>query len=429
MFKKAARRVLALVAVTPLAALTLLGHQPAAVAASTPGTLFAITGSQHLVKVDPATGNFTFVTDLNTPNFPQSFDLTSDPTGHRLFAERFEVLSFNFPPVFAEELLTVDSQTGAILSAPQFAGNAPADLAFDTSSQTLFGFTGTEIVKIDPTTATLTPFAAVGTGFGAFIYQMTVSSNAHKIYLSQENVGFPFPANPTTIFTIDTVSGLVSPGVVLDASVRWVVADGASLFGILDSAQLNLVAINPATGTTTFVANLGTRGNAFTQTGPAVDPTTHTVYADLKVFTLGFQDDLFSVNDQTGASSFAVIFPAQIVSIAFEAPPAITPESIKDDVRAALSSGGIDNAGIANSLLAKLNAAADARATSTASGARTSPARTNGCATAANIYQAFVNEVTDLSVGTVTSTTRPHILPAIADQLVSEAQFLIANCP
>jgi hypothetical protein len=431
MLKKSARRILALLTLAPLAVVPWIS-QPIAVTASSPGTLFAITQQQLLVKVDPSNGQFTVLTSLfpncsgNCPLDSQSFDLTSDPTNRRLFAERFESFSFNFPPVFVEELLTIDSQTGAIVSHPQFTQNAPGEIAFDTSTHTLFGFTGSEIVKVDPTTAALTPFATIGSGFGAFIYQMTISSTAHTVYLSQEDISLPTPNNPTTIFSIDTVSGAVSPGVVLDTSVRWVVADGSQLFGITDNA-LNLVAINTTTGATTFVANMGF--NSFIPSGPTVDQANHTIYTDVAVFTFGFQDNLFAINDQTGASTFAVIFPQQIVSIAFEGPPPITSESIKDDVRSALASGAIDNAGIARSLLAKLNAAADAREGATASGARTSGARLHGCATAAHIYQAFINELTSLSGATVSSTTRPHVLPATAARLISEAQFLIANCP
>ena len=58
----------------------------------------------------------------------------------------------------------------------------------------------------------------------------------------------------------------------------------------------------------------------------------------------------------------------------------VTPESIKDDVNQFLQSGAIKNHGKANSLLAKLNAAAAARAR-------------GQCSTAANIYQAFINEL------------------------------------
>ena len=422
-------RCLSLVFLAPVALLPLL-IQPAAATSGAAGTLFATAQSQRLVKVDPTSGFLTLLTGLfpncsgNCPLDSQSFELTSDGVNHRLYAIRTNSFSFNFPPAFTQELLTIDSQSGQILSNPQFTRNAPGALAFDTSSHTLFGFTGTEIVKVNPGTATLTHFATVGAGFGAFVYQLTLSSSAHKIYLSQDDMSLPAPSNPTTIFTIDTTSGAVSAGLVLDTSVRWVVADGADLFGITDHA-LNLVGINLTTGGTTFVANIGSISNSFLPSGPTVDPTTHTVYVDVSVFdqSLGFQDHVFRVNDQTGAQTSSVIFGESLTSIAFEAPPQVTPQSIIDDVRAALASGAIDNAGVAGSLLAKLSAAADARA-----GTAASSTRLSGCATSANIYQAFINEVNAQS-GAVSSSTRGHITPAAASKLVSEAKFLIANCP
>jgi hypothetical protein len=404
--------------------------QPAVATTGPSGALFAITQSQELVKIDPTSGSLTQLAGLfpnctgNCPLDSQSLQLTSDPTTHRLFAVRMNSFSFNFPPVFTEELLTIDSQTSQIVSNPLFTSNAPGELAFDTSTHTLFGFTGTEIVKVDPATAALSHFATVGTGFGAFVYQMAVSSSTHTIYLSQEDISLPPPANPTTVFTIDTTSGAVSSGLLLDASVRWIAADGGSLFGITDNA-LNVVGINMTTGATTFIANVGFISNSFIPSGPTVDPTTHTIYVDVSVFdqAFGFQDHIFAVNDQTAAQSSSAIFGQLLTSYAFEAPPLATPESIKDDVRTALASGAIDNAGIVNSLLAKLNAAADARARSAASGSRST-----GCGTAARIYQAFINEVGAQRAANA-SSTRGHISAVTATQLISEAQFLIANCP
>jgi hypothetical protein len=429
MFKKLGRLLIA-VSLTCLALVPLLSR-PAAATSSPTGTLFAVTQSQELVKIDPTSGILTPVTGLfpncsgNCPLDAQTYELTSDPTNHRLYAVRTSSFSFNWPPVFTQELLTIDSQTGAILANPLFTTNPPGDLAFDTSTHTLFGFTGTEIVKVDPGTATLTHFATVGAGFGAFIYQMALSSSAHKIFLSQEDISLPAPTNPTQVFTIDTTTGAVSPGVALDVPVRWVVVDGDNLFGLTDLFSLNVVAINTTTGVTSYLAGTGySTGGAYIPTGPTVDPTTHTIYVDVVASNFNFQDHMLSINDQTGGqpSSDAGLFQS-LTSIAFEAPPQITPESIKADVRAALASGAIDNAGLANSLLAKLNAAADARATAPASGARL-----NRCTTAASIYRAFINEVNALGGG-ASSGARGHISATTASQLISEAQFLIANCP
>jgi hypothetical protein len=86
----------------------------------------------------------------------------------------------------------------------------------------------------------------------------------------------------------------------------------------------------------------------------------------------------------------------------------VTPESIKDDVNEFLAMGAIRNRGLANSLLAKLNAAAVARAR-------------GNCDSADNRYEAFVNELQAQSGNGVD--------PAAAAIMIADAQYLIAHCP
>jgi hypothetical protein len=86
----------------------------------------------------------------------------------------------------------------------------------------------------------------------------------------------------------------------------------------------------------------------------------------------------------------------------------VTPDSIKNDVTQFLAAGKIKNNGLANSLLAKLDAAAKARAG-------------GNCATAANIYQAFINELSAQSGKGVDA--------AAAAIMIADAQYLIAHCP
>src|SRR6266542_820653 len=86
----------------------------------------------------------------------------------------------------------------------------------------------------------------------------------------------------------------------------------------------------------------------------------------------------------------------------------VTAQSIEDDVKRFLSSGAIRNAGEANFLLAKLDAAAKARAR-------------GQCSTAAHIYQAFINELQAQSGKGVDA--------AAAAIMIADAQYLIAHCP
>lgn len=86
----------------------------------------------------------------------------------------------------------------------------------------------------------------------------------------------------------------------------------------------------------------------------------------------------------------------------------VTPESIKGDVTYFLQSGAIKNEGVADSLLAKLDAAAKAFAA-------------GNCATADNIYQAFINELNAQSGKGVDATA--------AAIMIADAQYLMAHCP
>jgi hypothetical protein len=86
----------------------------------------------------------------------------------------------------------------------------------------------------------------------------------------------------------------------------------------------------------------------------------------------------------------------------------VTADSIEGDVAQFLNSGAIKNSGQANSLLAKLDAAA--------------AARTRGqCSTASNIYQAFISKLQAQSGQGVDATA--------AAIMIADAQYLIAHCP
>jgi probable HAF family extracellular repeat protein len=87
---------------------------------------------------------------------------------------------------------------------------------------------------------------------------------------------------------------------------------------------------------------------------------------------------------------------------------AITTTGMRQAISQLLASGAIKNAGIANSLIAKLNAIEAARAT-------------GDCATAASIAQAFIHELQ--------AQSGKGVAAAAASTLIADAQFLIANCP
>jgi len=86
----------------------------------------------------------------------------------------------------------------------------------------------------------------------------------------------------------------------------------------------------------------------------------------------------------------------------------VTPDSIEDDVNEFLDMGAIRNSGLANALLATLDAAAQARAR-------------GNCKVAANDYQAFVNQLQAQSGNGVNATA--------AAIMIADAQYLITHCP
>ena len=96
---------------------------------------------------------------------------------------------------------------------------------------------------------------------------------------------------------------------------------------------------------------------------------------------------------------------ASTTTVTFEV--IVTPESIKEDVRYFLSVGDIKNKGLANSLLAKLNAAARA-------------IERDQCPTAINIYNAFIHELN--------AQSGKGVDPTAAAIMIADAEYLIANC-
>lgn len=118
----------------------------------------------------------------------------------------------------------------------------------------------------------------------------------------------------------------------------------------------------------------------------------------LTQLTLGNHTFLINaVDNATNSASRSVVF--SIV---------VTADSIKDDVAQFLALGMIKNNGQANSLTVKLNAAAAARAR-------------GDCKTAANNYNAFINEL-QAQRGKGVDTNAAQVM-------IADAQYLISHCP
>ena len=376
------------------------------------GTMFAITGINQSVlsRLDPATGVVSPIEDLAGPNQGQLGTLTGDPATHRLFTVRTSVTFV--PPSsinITNEVLTINSQDGTVITTKQV--NAPVNqVVFDSASSTLFllGFNG--ISKLDPATGATTPVASLS-GFCCGVDSMAVVPGGQTVYVNNDNPGFGNPPSDQ-ILTVDTATGAITPSATVPGSVRIISYDTASggVFGLTDCCPRQLVKLDPSTAAATPIGTIDTPADAMTF-AMAVDPASHTVFADLQSYPSfnTIQDRIVSINDVSGSFTLSSSLATDTVwSMYFEVPVVITPDSIKADVQSALATGAISNAGVASSLLAELSQAQAARSR-------------GQCGTAGNLYRAFINDVNAQSGKAIAAAT--------AGRLVSEAQFLIANCP
>jgi len=410
MARTASRRVFGL-AVVFSALLLQLALQPIPAAAATnTGTLVGMNRTA-VYKIDTTSGALTAFAALPPPPptqmLPSFNGLASDPIGHRLFAVRSSISS-DFSAQFYD-LVTIDTQSAAVSVSPDMAQGAP-ELAYDTSANALFGITNSccpfQLVRIDPVTGVQTHIADLP---GVQESNMAVAPSKHAIYMSSESFVLGQFQPVVNVIAVDESTGAITTSPALPTGAFQVAYDTSTstLFTKSFCCPSVLLKVDPVTGVETTVptTDLGF-GSGF-----AMDSASHNIYMTQDVFnSFGFFQLLQSVNDQSGAVSVgSTQFPTGVFLqyLAFEG-VAITPDSIRADVNAAQASGAIDNAGVASALVAQLNAAAAARAS-------------GQCATAANIYSAFINAVT--------AQTGTHVAAATAAQLISEAQFLIANCP
>ena len=336
----ASRRGFGFLVAVAVAALPALAQPLAASSAST-GTLFAITADQELVKIDPGTGAFTTLRDLNNANSPQSSNLADDPVAHRLYAVRLSATPGpDGFPIFSQDLLTIDSLTGEILADPQLNAPPPHGLAVDPTTGTLFGFDGLNVVTIDPATAAVTTFANVAASGGSFIDSLVEDPSSNTLFLSQEDVSGSIDTNTTRIFSISTTSASVSVGHVLDRPIRQIAVDAGKLYGVTDGFGFDYVAIDNTSGVTTFVTNIGD-SSSIVQFGLATDSGSHITFIDVESQnppgSFIYQDHLLSINDITGAPTSPVIAAALAPSaMAFE-PSGAPADTSRPATSAALS--------------------------------------------------------------------------------------------
>jgi hypothetical protein len=405
----AARRVgaviVALVALIPLAV------QPLPAAAAGTGTLFAITGSTGamLSRVDPTSGTVTPIVDLSGPDQGQVGTITGDPFTHRIFAVRTSVTFVPPGAIFIHnELLIINSQSGAFTIAGD-VNRSVGQIALDQSTNSLYVIGSQGIFRLDASSGATTLVSSLG-NVGGSILSMAIDPGSHNIYV--DNITeMPDGSRSSQILTVNPQTGAVSSSPALDQTVRMITFDSSAsgLFGVTNSDDL--VRIDTSLGTETVVGNLDNGTPSIYPTGITEDPTTNTIFVGLQIsFDPSTSGQLVSsMNDQTGVLIASPAPSDTILAMYFEpVVVGVTPASLRADLQAAIASGAIDNAGVAKTLLAELDAAA--------------AARTRGqCKTAGNTYQQFINDLK--------AQSGKHVSAAAATQLAGEAQFLITHCP
>ena len=401
-----AAAVLTSVAMAAAPALT----QPLPVAASAGGTLYGL-GPHVIGAVDPVSGSFTPLANLpgltSDAPAPSFYGLAADAAGHRLFTDRQLISDFSFTSI-TYQLITVDTQTGSVtLSGDQ--AQAVTDMKYDPVSGALFGVTNMccpfQLVRIDPATGAETHITDLP---GVQESPMTINPATGVIFMTSESFVLGQFQPVVNLLTIDESTGAITTSPQMNIGVFMLAYDTSSntLFGKTFCCPATLASINVSTGAVTRIGGDLGLGEGF-----AIDSSSHNIYTTSdQLGAFAFNQFVETANDQSGTatlSSGALPSDTFVSNLVFVA-PAITPDSIKADVISAFAANHITSAGVEKALLSELGAA--------------SAARSRGqCQTASAQYQAFIHTVRAQSGETIAAAT--------ANQLVSEAEFLQANCP
>jgi hypothetical protein len=285
--------------------------------------------------------------------------------------------------------------------------------ASGAATQGLVGITvccPNEFVQVDPATGALTTLSNVGDENFGFTSSPAVDPATHSFYIVRFPNASASPAMIPDVVTINTQTGALAESPPLATGIFALGFDSASstLAGITVCCPNEFVQVDPATGALTTLSNVGDENFGFSSS-TAVDPATHSFY--IVRLSTDFQPHVVTINTQTGALAESPPLVKGIFALGFDpsVAPTPTPDSLKSAINGFLADGAIRNAGLAQSLLAKVKAAAGA----TAAGS---------CDAAANIYRAFIKEVRAQSgVG---------VAEAAAAFLISQAEFLATvPCP
>jgi hypothetical protein len=297
----------------PGASIGALYFEGTAMPPASSGTLFGLTlGPQFgVARIDPASGATTILAPLSASGFGNS--MGSDPNTHRLFLARAMQDLSTFPITTTYQILTVNSQSGALTVSPNLSSSA-GSLVFDTSSSTLYGVSGNkQIVRIDPTTGAMTNLAAVG---GDQFSHMVLAPASHTLYVAN----WTYATRVSQLFSMDTQTNTLTQGPVLATGVRGLAFDTSlnALFGLTFCCPSRLVRIDPGTGVENQVGSYDL--GFFVEGALTIDSATHTIFAVQDVFEgiYGPIAHIASLNDQTGVGVLGGSTHTNVPALVFE---------------------------------------------------------------------------------------------------------------
>ena len=413
MLRKSRRRLLfGLLAAASMAAAPLIA-EPISAAADTGGTLFAISGNQDVLnRVDLTTGALTPIANLAGPNSGQTGTLTVDPIAHLIYAVRTSVI-FTPPTsiLIVNEVLTINSNSGAFtVSKP--VHEPVGQIVFDASNHSLLIVGVNGIFHVDPVTGSVTALTHFDRVLNQGLSFMAIDPATHTLYVNDE-VPQPDGNFGSNILTIDSQTGDLRSNVQLEHEIGFLGRDtsNGNLLSTVGCCGPQLVQVDPTSPTLSPLGVISTDPNVQLSVTMAIDASSSTVYVVANTFVCCWnsQSQIVSIGEQPDSTpTVLATFSDSIASLVFEPNVTVTAAGIIADAQNALATGGITKGGTAKTLIAELTDAQSAR-------------NRAQCGAAANIYRSFINDVT-AQIG-------KSIAPATASQLVSEAQFLIGNCP
>jgi len=259
---------------------------------------------------------------------PRTLGLAALLVGLGVFSAPTEAVTLFGSDVLVEELLTIDSTTGAATTVGAYGPNPPPfsamlGLAFDVNSDTLYGSdtNSGNLVTIDPATADVTIIGALGQA----VRGLAFDPNTSTLFGVAINGAF------SNLLTVDTGTGaatLVNPPQDIGfTGVESLAFDASSdtLFGLSNGSFIGdpqqLITIDPLTGIGTAVG--GIVGGGF----PSISGLT--VGADGLLYgSDSLSDELLTLDTTTGAGTLVGAFGAGHEDVhALAAPaPAAAPE-------------------------------------------------------------------------------------------------------